>query len=48
MWTVMMGFIFQSAPAARTVLMRILGTGPLSFDDAGRHAFHARLDFEGP
>ena len=42
------GFIFRSAQAARTLAMRILGTGPLSFDHAGRNAFYARLDFKGP
>ena len=42
------GFIFRSAQAARTLVMKILGTGPLSFDHAGRNAFYARLDFQGP
>jgi hypothetical protein len=42
------GFIFRSAQAARSLAMRILGTGPLSFDHAGRNAFYARLDFKGP
>jgi hypothetical protein len=42
------GFIFRSAQAARTLVMRILGTGPLSFDHAGQNAFYARLDFAGP
>ena len=42
------GFIFRSAQAARTLAMRILGTGALSFDHAGRNAFYARLDFKGP
>jgi len=42
------GFIFRSAQAARTLVMRILGTGALSFDHAGQNAFYARLDFAGP
>ncbi len=42
------GFIFRSAQAARTRVMKMLGTGPLSFDHAGRNAFYARLDFQGP
>jgi len=42
------GFIFRSAQAARTLVMKILGTGALSFDHAGRNAFYARLDFQGP
>lgn len=42
------GFIFKTAQAARTLAMRILGTGALSFDHAGRNAFFARLDFAGP
>src|SRR6266480_2457133 len=37
------GFIFRSAQAARTLVMTILGTGPLSCDHAGRNAFYARL-----
>src|SRR5437773_2466277 len=35
------GFIFRSAQAARTLVMTILGTGPLSFDHAGRRARRA-------
>ena len=42
------GFIFKSAQAARTLVMKILGTGPLSFDHAGKNAFYARLEFAGP
>ena len=42
------GFIFRSAQVARTLVMRILGTGPLSFDHAGKNAFYARLEFAGP
>jgi hypothetical protein len=42
------GFIFRSAQAARTLMMKILGTGPLSFDHAGQNAFYARLEFAGP
>src|SRR5207253_8825524 len=36
------GFIFRSAQAARTLVMQILRSGPLSLDHAGRHAFSAR------
>jgi len=42
------GFIFRSAQAARTLVMKLLGTGPLSFDHAGQNAFYARLEFAGP
>ena len=42
------GFIFRSAQAARTLVMRILGTGALSFDHSGRNAFYSRLEFAGP
>jgi hypothetical protein len=42
------GFIFRSAQAARTLVMKLLGTGPLSFDHSGKNAFYARLDFTGP
>ena len=42
------GFIFRSAQAARTLVMKLLGTGPLSFDHSGQNAFFARLEFTGP
>ena len=43
------GFIFKTALAARSLVMRILGTGALSFDHSGRNAFFARrLEFQGP
>jgi len=42
------GFIFRTAQAARTLVMNILGTGPLSFDHAGQNAFYSRLEFAGP
>ena len=42
------GFIWRSVKAAKTAVMRILGTGPLSFDHAGKNAFYARLEFAGP
>jgi hypothetical protein len=42
------GFIFRSAQAARTLVMKLLGTGALSFDHSGRNAFYARLEFQGP
>jgi len=42
------GFIFRSAQAARTLVMKMLGTGALSFDHAGRNAIYARLEFAGP
>ena len=42
------GFIFRSAQAARTLVMKLLGTGPLSFDHSGQNAFFARLEFAGP
>jgi len=42
------GFIFRSAQAARTLVMKMLGTGALSFDHSGQNAFYARLEFAGP
>jgi len=42
------GFIFRTAKAARTAVMRILGAGPLSFDHAGQNGFYSRLEFAGP
>ncbi len=42
------GFIFRSAQAARTLVMKLLGAGPLSFDHSGQNAFFARLEFAGP
>jgi hypothetical protein len=42
------GFIFRSAQAARTLVMKIFGAGTLSFDHAGQNAFYARLEFQGP
>jgi predicted metal-binding membrane protein len=31
-----------------TLVMKLLGTGPLSFDHSGQNAFFARLEFAGP
>ena len=42
------GFIFRSAQAARTLVMKLLGVGALSFDHSGQNAFFARLEFAGP
>ena len=42
------GFIFRSAQAARTLVMRLFGAGTLSFDHSGQNAFFARLEFQGP
>jgi len=42
------GFIFKTAQAARTLVLRLLGTGPLSFDHSGKNAFYARIEFAGP
>ncbi len=42
------GFIFKTALAAKTRVMKLLGLGPLSFDHGGQNAFFARLDFAGP
>jgi hypothetical protein len=42
------GFIFRSAQAARTLVMKLFGAGRLSFDHSGRNAFFARLEFAGP
>jgi hypothetical protein len=42
------GFIWRTAQAARTLVMKMLGAGPLSFDHSGKNAFYARLEFQGP
>ena len=42
------GFIFRNAQAAKSLVMKILGTGALSFDHSGQNAFFARLEFQGP
>ena len=42
------GFIFRSAQAGKTLVMKLFGTGPLSFDHSGQNAFYARLEFAGP
>jgi hypothetical protein len=42
------GFIWRSVKAAKTAVMRILGTGPLSFDHSGQNGFYARLEYAGP
>jgi hypothetical protein len=42
------GFIFRSAQAARTLVMKMLGVGTLSFDHSGQNAFFSRLEFAGP
>ncbi len=42
------GFIFRSAQGAKSLIMRIFGTGALSFDHSGRNAWFARLEFQGP
>lgn len=42
------GFIWRTAQAARTFVMKLLGPGPLSFDHSGKNAFYARLEIQGP
>jgi hypothetical protein len=42
------GFIFRTAQAARTLAMKLFGSGALSFDHSGQNAFFARLEFHGP
>ena len=42
------GFIWRTAQAARTLVMKMFGPGPLSFDHSGKNAFFARLEFAGP
>jgi len=42
------GFIFRTAQAARSLVMKVLGAGPLSFDHSGKNAFFARVEFQGP
>jgi hypothetical protein len=41
------GFIFKVADAAKTKIMRIL-TPNLNFDDSGKNAFYAVVEFKGP
>jgi len=41
------GFIFKMADAAKTKLMRIL-TPNINFDDSGRNAFYAQVEYHGP
>jgi hypothetical protein len=42
------GFIFKTALAAKSRVMKLLGLGPLSFDHGGQNAFFAQLKFAGP
>lgn len=42
------GFIFRTALAARTRVMKLLGMGPLSFDHSGQNAFFAEVSYAGP
>ena len=42
------GFIWRTAQAARSLVMKLLGAGSLSFDHSGKNAFYARLEFQGP
>lgn len=41
------GFVWKLADAAKTKLMRIT-TPNLNFDDSGKNAFYAVVDFKGP
>jgi hypothetical protein len=41
------GFIFKIADAAKTKVMRIL-TPSLNFDDSGKNAFYALVEYSGP
>ena len=41
------GFIFKVADAAKTKIMRIL-TPNFNFDDSGKNAFYAVVEFKGP
>ena len=41
------GFIWKLADAAKTKVMRIL-TPNLNFDDSGKNAFYATVEFKGP
>ncbi|MBI2800685.1 MAG: DUF1326 domain-containing protein [Gammaproteobacteria bacterium] len=42
------GFIFRTALAARTKVMKLLGLGPLSFEHSGKNAFFAEVNYAGP
>jgi hypothetical protein len=42
------GFIFQTALAAKTRVMKLLGFGPLSYDNTGQNAFVAQVSYAGP
>ncbi|MGI0048940.1 MAG: DUF1326 domain-containing protein, partial [Nitrososphaera sp.] len=41
------GFIFQLADACKSGLMKISTPG-LNFDDSGKNAFYAKVEFKGP
>jgi hypothetical protein len=41
------GFIWKIAEAAKTKAMKIL-TPNLNFDDSGKNAFYAIVEFNGP
>lgn len=41
------GFIFQLADACKSKLMKI-STPSLNFDDSGKNAFYAKVEFSGP
>jgi hypothetical protein len=41
------GFIWQTARAVKTAVMRILSPN-LNFDHAGRNAFFTVIDYQGP
>jgi hypothetical protein len=41
------GFIFKLADAAKTKIMKII-TPNLNFDDSGKNAFYAKVEYRGP
>ena len=41
------GFVFKTAQAVKTRMMKILSTS-LNFDHAGRNAFFSSIDYQGP
>ncbi len=42
------GFVFRTALAAKTRMMKLFGMGRLSFDHTGKNAFFAEISYAGP
>jgi hypothetical protein len=42
------GFIFRTGQGAKSLVMKLLGMGRLSFDHSGKNAWYARVEYAGP